>query len=133
MGDFNTFSIGSNSKTHDETYRAIAYSKVLKTKHHMKKMTAENSIALLDKILISAGEPIGDSSILPTWILSNIASSKATVILSGDGADELFFGYNRFQSSCQKPLALELSFLFKIFLRGIDRLILMTGLLMNVF
>ena len=123
IGDFNTFSIGSNSKTHDETYRAIAYSKVLKTKHHMKKMTAKNSIALLDKILISAGEPIGDSSILPTWILSNIASSKATVILSGDGADELFFGYNRFQSIAKNHWLWNYPFYLRYFLRGIDRLI----------
>ena len=86
-------------------------------------MTAKNSIALLDKILISAGEPIGDSSILPTWILSNIASSKATVILSGDGADELFFGYNRFQSIAKNHWLWNYPFYLRYFLRGIDRLI----------
>ena len=90
--------------------------KFLKTKHHIEKMTAKNSIALLDKILISAGEPIGDSSILPTWILSNIASSKATVILSGDGADELFFGYNRF-NLLPKTIGFGIILLFKIFFK----------------
>ena len=48
---------------------------------------------LRNDILKKVGEPFGDSSILPTWKLSHTASSKVTVILSGDGADELFFGY----------------------------------------
>ncbi len=122
-GDFNTFSIGSNSKIHDETYRAIAYSKFLKTKHHIEKMTAKNSMARLDKILSDAGEPIGDSSILPTWILSNTASSKVTVILSGDGADELFFGYDRFQSIAKNHWLWNYPFYLRYLLRGIDRLI----------
>ena len=78
-------------------------------------MTAANSFQYVDRILAKAGEPIGDSSIIPTWKLSNVANSKVTVILSGDGADELFFGYERFQSIAKNPLALELSLLLKIF------------------
>ena len=45
----------------------------------------------IDDILRKVGEPLGDSSIIPTWKLSNTASSKVTVILSGDGADETLF------------------------------------------
>ena len=96
FSDFSTFSIGSNSKTHDETYKSNQYAKALNTRHHIEKMTAENSLDYLDEILIKAGEPIGDSSIVPAWKLSNAASSKVTVILSGDGADELFLDMKDF-------------------------------------
>ena len=114
-GDFNTYSIGSDSVIHDETHQSSKYAQALNSKHHIEKMTSENSFSYIDDILRKAGEPFGDSSILPTWKLSHTASSKVTVILSGDGADELFFGYERFQSIAKKSLALELSFLFKIF------------------
>ena len=123
IGNFNTFSIGSNSVIHDETNRSIEYANLLQTKHHIEKMTSGNSIAYLDEILIKAGEPIGDSSILPTWKLSNIASSKVTVILSGDGADELFFGYNRFQSIAKNHWLWNYPFHIRYLIRGLDRLI----------
>ena len=121
--DFNTFSIGSNSKTHDETYLSNQYARALKTKHHIGKMTSENFLDRLDDILTKAGEPIGDSSILPTWKLSNIASSKVTVILSGDGADELFFGYERFQSIAKNHWLWNYPFYLRYLLRGLDRLV----------
>ena len=123
FSDFNTFSIGSNSKTHDETYKSTQYAKALNTKHHIEKMTAENSLDYLDEILLKAGEPIGDSSIVPAWKLSSAASSKVTVILSGDGADELFFGYERFQSIAKNHWLWNYPYYLRYFIRGIDRLI----------
>lgn len=50
--------------------------------------------ALLDKV----GEPLGDSSLLPTYLLCKFARRKVTVTLSGDGADELFAGYDPFHA-----------------------------------
>ena len=91
-----------DSKIHDETYKSNQYAKALNTTHHMEKITAENSLDYLDEILFKAGEPIGDSSIIPAWKLSSLASSKVTVILSGDGADELFLdmkGFNLLQKT----------------------------------
>ena len=124
IGDFNTFSIGSDSEIHDETHQSSQYAKALNTKHHIEKMTSENSFAYIDDILRKAGEPIGDSSILPTWKLSNVASSKVTVILSGDGADELFFGYERFKSIAKNHWLWKYPYSLRYFVRGLDRLIL---------
>ena len=122
-GEFKTFSIGSNSKIHDETQKSIEYAKALKTKHHIEKMTSGNSLDYLDDILVKIGEPIGDSSILPSWKLSNVASSKVTVILSGDGADELFFGYERFQAIAKNHWLWNYPFHLRYFIRGLDRLL----------
>ena len=122
-GDFNTFSIGSDSAIHDETHQSSKYARALNSKHHIEKMTSENSFSYIDDILRKAGEPFGDSSILPTWKLSHTASSKVTVILSGDGADELFFGYERFQSIAKNHWLWNYPFYVRYFLRGLDRLI----------
>ncbi len=122
-GDFNTFSIGSDSAIHDETHQSSKYAKALNSRHHVEKMTSENSFAYIDDILRKVGEPLGDSSIIPTWKLSNTASSKVTVILSGDGADELFFGYERFQSIAKNHWLWDCPYYLRYFLRGLDRLI----------
>ena len=87
-------------------------------------MTSGNSLDYLDDILVKIGEPIGDSSILPSWKLSNVASSKVTVILSGDGADELFFGYERFQAIAKNHWLWNYPFHLRYFIRGLDRLLL---------
>ena len=97
-GSFNTFCMGSDSSTHDESLIASQFAESLKTIHHSNYMNAENSLEALDKSVSSAGEPFGDFSIIPTWELSKLAKGKVKVALSGDGGDELFFGYDRFQS-----------------------------------
>ena len=119
----NTFSIGSDSIIHDESYLSKMYSKELKSKHYQMQMTAENSIEYLDKALISVGEPFGDHSIIPSWKLSNMASSKVTVLLSGDGGDEIFFGYERFRSIAKNYWLWNYPFFFRYLVRGIDRLV----------
>ena len=120
--DFNTFSLGSDSPIHDESYLAKKFAEALNSNHHLIEMTAKNSFQFLDKILIKAGEPIGDSSIIPTWKLSNIANSEVTVILSGDGADELFFGYERFQSIAKNQWLWDYPYYLRYLVRGFDRL-----------
>src|SRR5262249_14832578 len=51
----------------------------------------------IPEILTRAGEPFGDSSLVPTWLLSRFAARGVKVVLSGDGGDELFAGYTRYQ------------------------------------
>ena len=121
--DFNTFSLGSDSPIHDETYLSKKYSTALNSIHHTVEMTAANSFQYVDRILAKAGEPIGDSSIIPTWKLSNVANSKVTVILSGDGADELFFGYERFQSLAKNHWLWNYPYCLRYLVRGFDRLV----------
>ena len=119
-----TFSLGSDSNKYDESYYANQYSKHLKTKHNTTLLNSNNAIDVLEKSVLSAGEPLGDLSILPTWELSKMASKKVTVALSGDGGDELFFGYERFQSIANNHWLKELPYSMKYLLWGLDKLTL---------
>lgn len=93
-----TFTIGSDSKVHDETADAQIYAHLLATEHHTYKMANENSKASLVEALGCLHEPLADFSIIPTFRVSKLARQQVTVALSGDGGDELFFGYERFWS-----------------------------------
>ncbi|HNV69976.1 MAG TPA: asparagine synthase (glutamine-hydrolyzing), partial [Candidatus Ozemobacteraceae bacterium] len=54
---------------------------------------------ILQQLVHSCGEPVGDSSLLPTWLLAQSASERVTVVLNGDGGDECFGGYHRHLAS----------------------------------
>ena len=121
--NFKTFSIGSDSPIHDESYLSKKYADSLNTIHHSVEMNAVNSIEALNKSIYSAGEPIGDFSIIPTWEVSRLASESVSVVLSGDGADELFFGYDRFRSISKNHWLWFWPYHFRYFIRGLDRLV----------
>ena len=121
--NFKTFSIGSDSPTHDESYLSNKYADSLNTMHYSVEMNAVNSIEALDRSIYSAGEPIGDFSIIPTWEVSRLASKSVSVVLSGDGADELFFGYDRFRSISKNHWLWFWPYQFRYLIRGLDRLV----------
>ena len=118
---FQTFTIGSDSNIHDETAKSFNYSKVLNTEHYSNLMTSLNAIESLDKSIESVGEPFGDFSIIPTWQVSKLAKEHVTVVLSGDGADELFFGYERFKSIMKNYHYWGLPYIIRYILRGMDK------------
>ncbi len=93
-----TFTIGSDSEIHDESDDAAFFAKFLQTDHSLRKMDSESSLNLLFQWQKMFHEPIGDFSIVPTHLVSALAAEKVKVALSGDGGDELFYGYNRFHS-----------------------------------
>jgi len=93
-----TFTIGSDSKVQDESEQAGLYAKLLGTDHHLSRMNDTAGKDLLNEVLISMHEPMADFSIIPTYLVSKLARQHVTVALSGDGGDELFFGYERFWS-----------------------------------
>ena len=117
-----TFSLGSDSDKYNESYYAEQYSEYLKTKHNTTLLNSNNAIDVLEKSVLSTGEPLGDLSILPTWELSKLASKTVTVALSGDGGDELFFGYERFQSIANNHWLKKLPYSMKYLLLGLDKL-----------
>ncbi len=123
QNDFNTFSMGSDSLTHDETEQAHQYANALGTNHYSIKMTAENSLNALESSVETAGEPIGDFSIIPTWELSRLAKEHVKVILSGDGGDELFFGYERFRSIGKNYSIWKYPYWIRKFIWGFEKLI----------
>ncbi len=94
----NTFSIGYEPKA-DRAFNEIETARLLAehfgTVHHTELVNPD-VVQLLPKIIESMGEPFADSSSIPTYLISKIASQSVTVGLSGIGGDELFGGYPRY-------------------------------------
>jgi asparagine synthase (glutamine-hydrolysing) len=91
-----TFSIGFWEKKLDEAPFAAAVAKHLGTEHEEFYVTADEALSVIPKVPRMYDEPFGDASQIPTYLLSALASRKVKVALSGDGGDELFFGYERY-------------------------------------
>ena len=89
------FTIGSDDPALDETDQARVYGAHLDVTHTVRVITEQDALELFDDVLDAFGEPFGDYSAFPTMMVSRLAREQVTVALSGDGADELFFGYPR--------------------------------------
>jgi asparagine synthase (glutamine-hydrolysing) len=90
-----TFSIGFTDKAYDELEYARAAADRWKTEHHEQVVTPEVH-DVLPVLVNHFDEPFGDVSAIPTLYLAKLARQHVTVALSGDGADELFGGYERY-------------------------------------
>lgn len=94
--DLNTFSVGfSDNPYFDETKYAELVAKMHKTNHSVFYLSNKDLFENLNSILDYIDEPFADSSAIPVYILSKKTREKVTVSLSGDGADEMFGGYNK--------------------------------------
>lgn len=91
----NTFSIGFREPRYDESGHARRLANQLNTEHRQLILDAD-AIDVLDDITWHLDEPFGDSSAIPTFMVSKLASEHVTVVLSGDGGDELFAGYDKY-------------------------------------
>lgn len=92
-----TFSIGFDDKSFDESDHANYVAKTLDTDHYVKLFKTSEAVERIPEILETLDEPIGDASVIPTFLLSEFARTNLTVALGGDGGDELFAGYPTFQ------------------------------------
>ena len=97
-GQLNTFSIGFNDPSFDESGYAQLVAEKLGTRHRSETLDLDKSIALLPEIVARLDEPLGDGSLLPTYLLSRFTRQHVTVALGGDGGDELFAGYDPFRA-----------------------------------
>jgi len=97
-GQLNTFSIGFNEPTFDESSYAQFVADRLGTRHRNETLDLDKSISLLPEIIARLDEPLGDGSLLPTYLLSRFTRQHVTVALGGDGGDELFAGYDPFRA-----------------------------------
>ena len=96
-----TFTIGFDRPEWDESSDAQIVADHFKTDHHVLRLSEADLKAHLPETVVSLvrhfDEPFGDSSSLPTYYVSKLARQHVTVILSGDGGDELFLGYTSHQ------------------------------------
>jgi asparagine synthase (glutamine-hydrolysing) len=90
-----TFSIGFEESTHNELAYAEAVANRYKT-NHRTLMVRPDSVGLVSKLVRFFDEPFGDSSAIPTYLVSQFAREHVKVVLSGDGGDEVFAGYDSF-------------------------------------
>ena len=97
-GRVNTFSIGFEEASFDESAHAAAVARHLGTVHHPHVLSIDLARQLAPAICARLDEPMADSSLLPTYLLCGHARTRVTVALGGDGADELFAGYAPFRA-----------------------------------
>jgi asparagine synthase (glutamine-hydrolysing) len=95
MGDARVFSIGFDDPTYNELRWARAVAAHLGVRHEVEVIRPD-AIELFDRIMPFLDDPIADSSIFPTYLVSRLARREVTVALTGDGGDELFGGYETY-------------------------------------
>lgn len=95
MGRAETFSIGFDDPSYNETGWSARVAKHLGMNHHIEVIRPD-ALQLFDRLMHFMDDPIGDFSIFPTYLVSQLARSHVTVALSGDGGDELFGGYETY-------------------------------------
>ena len=117
----NTFTVGSDSKIHNESEFAAKYARLIGTDHYLSMLNTNEIQNSFEEILGCISEPMADLSIIPTYLVSKLAKKQVTVALSGDGGDELFFGYERFWSIGKNINYQHLPYLFKAGIYGFDK------------
>lgn len=96
-----TFSIGFNEASFDELKFARVTAKHFGTDHHEFVVTPD-VCQIIEEVVWHHDEPFADVSSVPTYMVSKLASEHVKVVLSGDGSDELFAGYNRYAQDRRK-------------------------------
>ena len=91
-----TFTIGVDDKEYDEAPVARKVAEILGTHHTEEYVSISDIQSVIPQIGLMYGEPFADSSQIPTSIICRVARKDVTVALSGDGGDELFCGYERY-------------------------------------
>ena len=89
------FTIGNEREDYDESFYAKKYAEKIGVQQHFQTITEKDFLGLIDDNFKAFSEPFADFSSIPTLLVSKIAKNFVTVILSGDGPDELFWGYQR--------------------------------------
>jgi len=97
-GDVKSFSVGFAERSFDEAHYARQVARHLGTDHHELTLEPAMMLALIPRLSTLLDEPLGDASIIPTYLLSAFTRQHVTVALGGDGGDELFAGYPTMQA-----------------------------------
>ncbi len=97
-GRLATFNLGFTDASFDESAPARLVAGLFGTDHHTETLELAAARALLPEVAAKLDEPMGDPSLLPTYLLSRFTRRHVKVALSGDGGDELFAGYDPFRA-----------------------------------
>lgn len=97
-----TFTIGFEDEEYDEAPFARRVAEFLGTDHTEHYVSPEEALAVVEKLPMIFDEPFADSSQIPTYLVADVARKHVKVALSGDGGDELFGGYRRYQDALQR-------------------------------
>lgn len=119
-----TYTIGFAEKTHDESDYAKELAKSIEVENILSIMNKSFMTDMTEEILKYFDEPFGDSSMFPTYFLSKITKKYSTVVLSGDGGDEVFGGYSRyigFEELMKKRKVIPKSNLVKYFIGSTNK------------
>jgi asparagine synthase (glutamine-hydrolysing) len=92
------FTIAFDDKSFDESAYATLVGRTLGVDHRIETFNSGKMCAILPRVADTMDEPLGDASILPTYLLSEFAARHVKVVMGGDGGDELFAGYPTFQA-----------------------------------
>ncbi len=90
-----SFSIGFSDDRFDELPHARAVARAFGTDHH-ELVLEPDGVGFIEDLVWHLDEPFGDSSAIPTYLVSRLAAQHVKVVLSGDGGDEIFAGYDRY-------------------------------------
>lgn len=91
-----TFSIGFEKKSFDESDKARVVAKLINSNHHEFIISEKDLTKNIDEILLNFDEPFADSSSLASYVVANKTREFVKVALTGDGGDEVFGGYNKY-------------------------------------
>jgi asparagine synthase (glutamine-hydrolysing) len=94
--DLTAFTVRVEGEGFDETPHAITVAQHLGLRHEIVELASRDLVEALDAVSEKLSEPLGDSSLLPSYLVCRAARQRMTVALGGDGADELFAGYPNF-------------------------------------
>lgn len=97
-GDVKSFSVGFAERSFDESEFARQVATQLGTEHHELRLEPSMLLGLIPRLPVLLDEPLGDASIIPTYLLSAFTRQHVKVALGGDGGDELFAGYPTLQA-----------------------------------
>lgn len=93
----NSFTIGFQEKRYDESLVAATTADLYGTKHELAIAESSHFGELTDALIYHFDEPFGDSSAIPTSLVSRLAGKKVKMVLTGDGGDEVLSGYTTYQ------------------------------------
>ena len=96
VGPLPAWTVAWKDQEYDESVHARRVAEHLRLPHNVVQVEPDDVLAHLDDLLDGYGEPFGDESLIPTGLICRAAAAEVRVLLSGDGGDEMFGGYDRY-------------------------------------